>query len=176
MKSNQQTFHLTGKEFNPHDLKAVFEANSYQIDRIALCLKSFVKKPYKLVIAPTNRPKTREALGMYWGALVPACAMDSVNLPYGTNIYDDYKHHRQQGKISAKHLDLADTMLRLEWHYAYARDIRGKMTKVPKDLSNHDNGALLQFIEKIMEWRIENGYPFIDVEKYKEWRDTHEIF
>lgn len=177
MKSNQQTFHLIGNDFKSEDLLSIFKPETaYQIDRLSSYLRTFTGKPLKLVISPTRRPKTREALGMYFGALCPATAMDMLNLAYNTEtIYEDFKYHRKKGKIGQKHLDVADNMLRLEWHYQYMQRIDGKVHRVPKDLAMQDNGALLQFIEKVMEWRAENGYPYIDVEKYKERRDSGEL-
>lgn len=177
MKLNQQTFHLTGKEFKTEDLLLLFEPETtYQIDRLADFLRSFVKKPFKLVISSTRRAKTREALGMYFGAIVPATAMDSLDLPYDVErIYDDFRYYRKLGKMSQKHLDITDDMLRVEWHYSYIKRIDGKLYRIPKELSNQDNGALLMLIEKVMEWRAQNGYPYIDVEKYKERRDNPEL-
>lgn len=174
MKSNQQIFHLEGKEFSTADLLNIFKPETdYQIDRLAAYLRTFIGKPLKLTVSNTLRPKSREALGMYFGAIVPATAMDTEGLAYNTeSIYEDYRYYRQKGKMSQKHLEVADTMLRLEWHYEYTRRVDGKLYRLPKELGNKDNGALLSLIDKVMEWRNQNGYPYIDIEKYKKQRDS----
>lgn len=178
MKSKQQTFHLVGKDFDPEDLQRIFKAETpQQYDRLSLYLRTFIGKNFKLVVSPTRKAKTREALGMYFGAIVPATAMDKLELPYDVEkIYEDYRYYRKQGKIGQRQLDAVDDMIRLEWHYNYTRRLDGKVYRTPKDLANHDNQALLQLIEKVMEWRAENGYPYIDVEKYKERRDSAEMY
>lgn len=177
MKLKEQTFQLTGKEFKTEDLLLIFKFETgYQIDRLADHLRSFIGKPLKLVIARTRRAKSTEALGMYFGAIVPATAMDTMGLSYDVEkIYEDYRFYRGQGRIGQKHLNVADTMLRIEWHYQYTQTVEGKLHRIPKDLSTQDNGALLALIDKVMEWRIQNGYPYIDIEKYKERRDRADL-
>lgn len=171
------TYHLKVKESSGKALAELFDFDSpYQVDRVSTFLRKFKGKPIKVVISPTKRPKSREALGYYFGALVPATAMDTTGLKYHSEtIYEDYKFWRSKGLISAKHLEVADTMLRLEWHYEYTRRIDGKVYRLPKDLAMQDNGALLDLINKVMEWRAENGYQHIDVEMYKTKRDDPEL-
>lgn len=176
-KSTQQTFHLIGKKFKTEDLLLIVDTETpYQIDRLSQYLKTFEGKPFKLVITPTKRPKSKEALGMYFGCLVPATALDMLDLPYDVEkVYDDFNFYKGVNKIHNRHLLEADEMLRLEWHYTYSRRLNGTLTRIPKDLSTESNGALLMLIEKIMEWRSQNGYPLIDVEKYKERRDRADL-
>lgn len=176
-KLKEQTFHLIGKEFNTEDLLRIFKPETeYQIDRLAMYLRDFIGKPLKLVITRTRRPKSAEALGMYFGAIVPAVAMDILDLSYDVEkIYSDYRYYRDIRKITQKQLSLTDKMLRLEWHYEYTRTIEGNFQKIPKDLATQDNGALLMLIDKVMEWRAQQGYPYIDIEKYKELKNSAEL-
>lgn len=169
------TFHLKAKEeLRPESLLEVFTFDTpYQVDRLSLFLREFRGKNIKLEITPQKRPKTREALGFYFGALVTATALDTAGLSYDPEkIYEDYRYYRQHKKIGQRELDIADEMLRLEWHYNYTRRIDGKAHRIPKALADQDNAALLTLIDKAMEWRSENGYPYIDIEKYKEYRDS----
>lgn len=171
------TFHLRGKEVKGEDLMKLFLFETpYQVDRMSSFLNGLRGKDIKIVVSKTRRPKSREALGMYWGAIVPATAMDIANLEYDVEkIYEDYRYYRKLGKIGQKNLDVADTMLRLEWHYHYTRRVDGKLYRLPKDLSSEDNGTLLDLIDKVMEWRAQNGYAYIDIEKYKNRRDSAEL-
>lgn len=176
-KSKQQTFHLTGKEFVTEDLLRIFTPETgYQIDRLADYLRKFIGKPLKLVITGARRQKTAQALGCYFGACVPATAMDALGLDYNPDsITEDYRYYKGLGKIAQKHLNAADNMLRLEWHYEYVWRIDGEAYRLPKALSTEDNGALLALIDKVMDWRNQNGYPYIDIEKYKARRDSGEL-
>lgn len=173
-KNNQQTFYLIGKEFETEKLLEVFKFETpYQIDRLKDYLSGLKDKRFKLVITPQSRPKTREALGLYFGALVRATAMDMLHLTYDPEkIPDDWQYYKKLGKVKQKHFDAADDTLRLEFHYNYTRMLDGKVVRVPKTLSDHDNAVLLQFIDRIMDYRIQNGFPYIDIEKYKQWRDS----
>lgn len=172
------TFHLKAKdEINPEALMEIFTFDTpYQVDRMSRFIRESKGKNIKVEITPVSRPKSRESLGFYFGALVTATAMDTLSLSYDSEkIYQDYTYYRQNKKIGQRDLDIADEMLRLEWHYNYTRRIDGKSHRIPKALADQDNAAMLALIEKVMEWRTENGYPYIDIEKYKLERDRPKL-
>jgi len=150
-----------------------FSLNGYQCERLANHLRKIGGGYMKLSIKEMARPKSREALGFLWGAIYRATAMELKNLSYDPDqISDDWRRYRKEGKITLDDADVADTMLRLEFFYKYAMMIGGKKVRIPKDLHDKDNPELLQYIDRIMQWRIENGLPYIDPEKYKKNRDS----
>lgn len=144
----------------------------YQRERMVQHFFDLRDTDCKTVIGKTSRPKSQEALGMYFGAVVPATAMDSKELTYDVNqIYDDWMEYKRQGKVTDTLFEATDQMLRLEFHYGWTGTLEGGRQKYAKTLEDRDNEELLVLIEKVMEWRNEQGYPFIDVERYKKERD-----
>lgn len=170
MATKKQTFIVKAKAVSASLLKELFVFETpYQIDRMSAQLKELSGKYVKILIGKTSRPKTEEALGMYFGAIVPATAMDMLNLSYDpANLYEDYRLYKQRGLIGQKQLDGADDMLRIAFHYRITRTIKGGLYRIPKELKTQDNGPLLELIDKCMQWRSENQYPFIDIEIYKQ--------
>lgn len=112
--------------------------------------------------------KTRTALGFYFGGLVRAQVMDDKGLHYNPDdLRNDWQQYRKQGKVNLTDFDNADTALRIEFHYDWIKDLKGQKVKVAKELKDKDNGDLLKFIDKVMAWRAEQGYPYLDIEIYK---------
>ncbi len=149
------TFFLTAKNVEGRDIKELFGFSSpYQIDRMAHHLKGLNGKRIRVVISASSRPKTEEALGMYFGAIVPATAMDMKNLTYKSEtIYEDYRYWKDQNKIGQQQLDGVDDMYRVAFHFRYTRTLEGNPYRIPKELSTQDNAALLELIDKCMAWR-----------------------
>ena len=175
--AKKQTFFLTAKAVRGSEIRELFGfASPYQIDRMAEHLKGLNGKRIRVEIAASSRPKTEEALGMYFGAIVPATAMDRLGLSYKSEtIYQDYVYWKNEKKISQIHLDAVDDSFRVEYHFRYTRTLKGKPYRIPKELSTQDNAALLELIDKCMAWRAENGYPDIDIESYKTKRESAEL-
>jgi hypothetical protein len=178
MKS--QVFHLIGKKFE-HPigqlLQTVFKFETdFQIDRLSATLRSLADKKFTITIKPESRAKSVQALGYYFGCIRVATAFEQLHLPYDPEqIRYELQKYKKEGKIQEKHLDAADDLLRLEFHYRYTRRFDGTVSRVPKKLADKDNGELLAFIEKINAYRSENGLPYLDPEVYKLKRDMGEL-
>lgn len=49
------------------------------------------------------------------------------------------------------------------------------MERRPDSLNDKDNEELLKLIDKVSDWRKENGYQFINPDEYKEDRDSAKL-
>ncbi len=171
MRTREETYHLLGKIHKERItplLCQIFDfEHTYQAERLATKIRYLGGKKFKLKIKEETKKKSREALGFYFGAICRATAMDSLELKYDPEqIPGDWREYRKNGKITPQNADDADLMLRLEFFYEWKKNLAGEDVKVPKSLSDKDNPELLILIDKVMEYRIENGYPYLDVEKY----------
>lgn len=161
-------------------LEYLYEFNSpYQLQRMARQFFDLAGKNTRTVISKSTKDKSQNALGMYYGAIVPACIMDYRELKYiPEQIYDDFKRYCQFGVIKDKDeaIDAMDNSLRKEFFYGLTVDLpTGDIQRYPKSLKEADSEALEQLIERVMDWRNEQGYPFIDVEAYKELKDSAQL-
>lgn len=177
MKSHEEIYHLKGKNhqerITPLVVKLFDFPLPHQAERLATHIRKLAGKDFKIIIKETRRPKTKTALGFYFGGIVRAMAMELKNLPYDPDqIVDDWREHRRAGRVDLDDVDIVDTMLRLEFHYKWIKTMDGQKVKIPKDLADKDNGILLQYISRIMDWRAENGLPYINPEEYKANRDS----
>jgi hypothetical protein len=171
-----ETFLLKGKEHKERItpiLCQLFDFElGHQAERLSNKIRGLSNKKFRLTIKEEKRKKTREALGFYFGGIVRACVMDSKGLRYDPEqIPWDWTEYKKKKLVSLNDIDNMDTQLRIEFFYEWKKTLRGETIKLPKQLSDKDNPELIKLIDNVMEWRIENGYPYLDVEKYKENRD-----
>lgn len=167
-----ETFHIIGKKHEQRISPALAELFGFELphqcERLATVIRNLAGEKFSIVLKREKRKKTRNALGFYFGGLVRAQVMDDKSLHYDPDqIPSDWKEYRRQGKVSLTDFDRADTALRLEFFYEWTKGIKGDDYKIPKELKDKDNGDLLRFIDAIMLWRSEQGYPHLDFESYK---------
>ena len=175
--SKPETYNLIAKvgdeRFAPH-LDKMFDFElPHQCERLANSFHKLRGKAFKLHIKESIRPKSLEALGFLYGGIYRAMVMESKGLMFDPEkIPENWTEYRRKGFVKSSDVDEIDTMLRLEFHYEHVKTLKGELTRVPKDLSSRGNKELLEYIDKIMEWRGENGYKYLDIEKYKQNRDA----
>lgn len=167
-----ETYHLIGKHHKERIsplIAQIFDFElSHQCERLATTIRNLAGQRFAIYLKKSKRPKTKTALGFYFGGLVRAQVMDDKDLHYNPeNIPDDWINYRKQGKVNLTDFDNADIALRLEFLYDWKKTLSGDSVRVAKELKDKDNGELLKFIDKIMLWREENGYPYLDIVKYK---------
>lgn len=172
MRNRNATFHLIGRTHTEPIASLLVQLfgfeGDYQIGRLAEYIKSLAGQKFTASFKAEKQKKTRTSLGFYFGAIVPATALELKELYYEpTYIRENWREYVKQKKVTPALLETADTMLRLEFFYEYARTIKGDMVRIPKELKDKDNPELLEFIDKIMNWRMENQLQFLDIDAYK---------
>lgn len=178
--SKVETYNLIGKEHKERITPALVQLFNFELphqaERLATRIRSLTGKKFSIKLVAEKRKKTRTALGFYFGGLVRAQVMDDKKLFYNPdNIPDDWINYRKNGIVTLENFDNADTALRLEFFYDWKTTLRGDKIRTPRELSDKDNGELLKFIDHIMLWREEQGYPFLDIERYKKKRNMTKL-
>lgn len=149
------------------------DGSGYQCERLAEFLRKLSGRYIKLTIEEKVRPKSREALGFYFGCIIRATALEVKMLKYDPdNLARDYRDYRKKGFVCLKDLDNADKMLRMEFYNEEILTFGGIYKRIPKALADKDNPELRELINKIQLWRDEQGLPILDPERYKTERDS----
>lgn len=141
--------------------------------------KKFAGQPIKLTLEEKVKPKSQQALGYYWGGIIPAIiAHDKGLLHRGALknnpfILEDLIKSKKikRDEIEEKHRDIMFT-----FRPDLVIDLKtGIKHRAGQELKKNNNTYLIELITEIIEAFEPQGYEFSDVERYKLARDKNII-
>lgn len=144
----------------------------YQRMRLLSWLEKNPAGEYKLVVDTEKGNKTKNALGFYWGGILPALIAQNKQLVHQGEIKNNplllsdllRNHKIKRSEVEALHRDILIT-----FRPDIATDLKtGKKYRIGQEMKNYDNGDLYQLTDEIIAWGEEQGYEFPSSEDYLE--------
>ena len=127
----------------------------------------------------TRKRKSKDALGFYWGGVLPAIIAHNKNLLRK----DELKHNPfrlaeliKDKKITKDEIDILHRDIMITFRPELSKDLRtNEIFKTGQLLRENNNEYLIELITEIMEEFETQGYEFGDPEVYKKFRDNPKI-
>lgn len=132
--------------------------SDYNLARLIQFHKEREGKLIRITYEDAKETISDEKRRYYEGALVPA-------------MRHFLNKERDKTKPPLTTKDTRD-LIALAFHNRIITDNKGRTVKVPRSTTEMSNKKFGEFIELIVDYMAENGYPVPDPEEYKSWRDS----
>jgi len=132
-------------------------------------------KKVRVTVETTQRPKTEESLGFYWGGLLPAYVAHKKDLITQESLNTNPFQLKELAKAKAiKSKEVSDVHGTFMTEYApmYVRDLSGTITKQRGEMKKMNNTELIEYCTVVLDYFISNGIPVPNSGEYKYFRDV----
>lgn len=128
------------------------------------------------LIIKLRKRKSRNALGYYWGGILPAIIAHNKNLVHKGQLEHNpfiFAELIKEKKITKNEIDNLHRDIMFTFRPDIVKDLKtGKIHKVGQQLKENDNQYLIELITEICEAYEPQGYEFGEAETYKKNRDN----
>lgn len=129
----------------------------------------------RVTIESVQRPKTEQALGFYWGALLPCYVAHRKDLISEASLLTNpflLRELMKQKKITSEEVNSVHRTFMYEFSPKYVRSLTGKVHKERGEMKKMNNTELINYCTVVLDYFIENGIPVPNTEEYKYFRDV----
>lgn len=142
-------------------------------------LKNFLEKNkdewIKMELFRKSKPKSEEALGYWWGGLLPSFVCHNKGIRWKDEPFfvSDLIKDKQ---ISAEEIREAHDTLMTEFRPIMIYELRTKKpSKQRGRMEEMNNSQVIELITEVLDYFADQGYPIPDSEKYKSIRDSAQL-
>ena len=141
-------------------------------------LLNFVRKQssdiFKIIVGHQGDRKSSNALGLYFGGIIPAIIAQDKNLVHRNQIKNNpmiLSDLCKEKRITSEEVDQYHKDIMLSFRPIMAYDIRTKEpSRTGEEMKKYNNYQLNEIINEILDW-AEDNYEMPNTEEYKAVRD-----
>ena len=142
-------------------------------------LRNFLEKNkgewIKMELFRKSKPKSEEALGYWWGGLLPSFVCHNKGIRWKDEPFfvSDLIKNKQ---ISSEEIREAHDTLMTEFRPIMIHELRTKKpSKQRGRMEEMNNSQVIELITEVLDYFADQGYPIPDSEKYKSIRDSAQL-
>jgi len=143
--------------------------------RLNLMSQDWEGEKVRVTIETVKRPKTEQALGYYWGALLPAYVAHRKDLitkeSISTNPYQ-LKDLLKARKMTSDEISSVHRTFMYEFAPQQVRTLNGDIHRERGEMKKMNNTQLIQYCTVVQDYFEANGIPIPNTEEYKYFRDV----
>lgn len=115
----------------------------------------------KQLLLKLNDAKTPKLIRFYWSAVVPYMAIQLWN-------FIDWEHH-----LPEEIANEVSESLKAQFNCTYIKSPFGsEPVRIGKSIASMNKQEMTEFLDRINDYCMANGYLFPDSELFKQWRDS----